>query len=113
MTFHCVASSPGGSSACLQAYEIPSGRMDDVELIKAQTYGARHRHDRPALVALGWTGRRIGGRLVALAMARRPRGLDLSTFQVNSGARRFYERHGFVEVEHGDGLPGWYLTPPS
>lgn len=51
----------------------------------------------------GWTGRGIGSRLVALAKVRRPGGLDLYTFQINTGARRFYERHGFVEVARGDG----------
>jgi GNAT superfamily N-acetyltransferase len=50
-----------------------------------------------------WTGRGIGSRLIELAKSRRPRGLDLYTFQVNAGARRFYERHGFVEVARGDG----------
>lgn len=54
-------------------------------------------------VAPGWTGRGIGSRLLALAKARRPGGLDLYTFQVNAGARRFYERHGFVETARGDG----------
>jgi ribosomal protein S18 acetylase RimI-like enzyme len=50
-----------------------------------------------------WTGRGIGSRLIELAKSRRPRGLDLYTFQVNAGARSFYERHGFVEVARGDG----------
>lgn len=50
-----------------------------------------------------WTGRGVGSRLIELAKSRRPRGLDLYTFQVNVGARRFYERHGFVEVARGDG----------
>lgn len=54
-------------------------------------------------VAPGWTGRGIGGRLIGLAKSRRPDGLDLHTFQVNRGARRFYEGHGFSEVEFGDG----------
>ena len=54
-------------------------------------------------VAPGCTGRGIGSRLVTLAKIRRPAGLDLYTFQVNVGARRFYERHGFVEVARGDG----------
>jgi GNAT superfamily N-acetyltransferase len=49
------------------------------------------------------TGRGLGSRLVELARSRRPRGLDLYTFQVNEGARRFYERHGFVAVDFGDG----------
>ncbi len=30
-------------------------------------------------------------------------GLELWTFQVNARARRFYERHGFVEVDRTDG----------
>ena len=50
-----------------------------------------------------WTGRGIGSRLVALAKARRPEGLALWTFQANAGARRFYERHGFVAIETTDG----------
>ncbi len=44
----------------------------------------------------GWTGRRIGTRLLALAKARRPEGIDLWTFQSNEGAQRFYRRHGFT-----------------
>ena len=54
-------------------------------------------------VAPGWTGQGIGSRLIGLAQSRRPNGLDLYTFQVNRGARRFYERHGFVEVGLSDG----------
>jgi GNAT superfamily N-acetyltransferase len=54
-------------------------------------------------VAPGWTGRGIGSRLIELAKSHRPGGLDLYTFQVNAGARRFYERHGFVEIWRGDG----------
>ena len=54
-------------------------------------------------VAPGWTGHGIGSRLIGLAKERRPEGLDLYTFQVNAGARRFYERHGFAAVEFGDG----------
>lgn len=54
-------------------------------------------------VAPGWTGHGIGDRLLALAKAQRPCGLDLYTFLANTGARRFYERNGFVEVSRGDG----------
>ena len=48
-------------------------------------------------------GRGIGDRFVDLAKRRRPGGLSLWTFQVNKPAHRFYERHGFVAVEHTDG----------
>jgi 6-phosphogluconolactonase len=48
------------------------------------------------------TGRGIGSRLIALAKVLRPAGLDLYTFQANTGARRFYERHGFGAVAFDD-----------
>ncbi len=53
-------------------------------------------------VAPGQQGRGIGSRLIALAQAASPV-LQLWTFQRNAGARRFYERHGFVAVEERDG----------
>jgi GNAT superfamily N-acetyltransferase len=49
------------------------------------------------------TGTGLGSRLVELAKARRPEGLQLWTFVTNTGARRFYHRHGFVVVEMTDG----------
>ncbi|MEV6763115.1 GNAT family N-acetyltransferase [Streptomyces sp. NPDC051105] len=50
-----------------------------------------------------WRGRGLGDRFVSLAKERSPQGLTLWTFQVNKPARRFYERHGFLAVEHTDG----------
>jgi hypothetical protein len=41
--------------------------------------------------------------MIATAKARRPDGLDLYCFQVNTRARTFYENHGFVAVATGDG----------
>ena len=49
------------------------------------------------------TGRGIGTALVDHAKQERPEGLQLWTFESNLGARRFYERHGFVEAERTDG----------
>jgi GNAT superfamily N-acetyltransferase len=51
----------------------------------------------------GSTGQGTGSLFVALAKTRRPGGLELYTFQANAGARRFYERHGFVAIAFGDG----------
>jgi len=50
-----------------------------------------------------WRGRGLGDRFVALAKERRPDGLELWTFQVNTAAQRFYLRHGFTEAERTDG----------
>ena len=49
------------------------------------------------------TGRGIGAALLDVAKRERPGGLRLWTFEANAGARRFYERHGFVAVERTDG----------
>ena len=49
------------------------------------------------------TGRGIGSALLAVAKRERPEGLQLWAFQANTGARRFYERHAFVEVRRTDG----------
>lgn len=49
------------------------------------------------------TGRGIGVALLEVAKRERPHGLRLWTFASNDGARRFYERHGFREVERSDG----------
>jgi GNAT superfamily N-acetyltransferase len=54
-------------------------------------------------VAPQHTGRGIGTQLIARAKQRQPAGLQLWTFQVNAGARRFYERHGFTAAELTDG----------
>ena len=50
-----------------------------------------------------WMGRGLGDRLLALAVERAPAGLQLWTHEVNSGAQRFYGRHGFEGVERTDG----------
>jgi GNAT superfamily N-acetyltransferase len=54
-------------------------------------------------VVPGWTGRGIGSALVDHAKALAAGCLDLWTFVSNTGAQRFYERHGFVEVARTDG----------
>lgn len=54
-------------------------------------------------VAPGQTGRRLGTMLVDHAKALSPGRLQLWTFESNLRARRFYERHGFVEAERTDG----------
>jgi GNAT superfamily N-acetyltransferase len=54
-------------------------------------------------VAPDWIGHGIGSRLMDVAKARRPDGLDLYCFQANGRARAFYEHRGFVVVSTGDG----------
>lgn len=50
-----------------------------------------------------FTGHGLGSRFLELAKQQYPGGLQLWTFQTNIGARRFYERLGFVPVEWTDG----------
>lgn len=54
-------------------------------------------------VAPGHTARGVGSALLREALAGLPRPVRLHTFQANAGARRFYERHGFVAIAFGDG----------
>lgn len=48
-------------------------------------------------------GQGIGSELLTRALKTLPRPIRLYTFQENVGARRFYQRHGFVPITFGDG----------
>lgn len=52
-----------------------------------------------------------GTALLRRVMEDHPEGFQLWTFQANAGARRFYERHGFVAVEFTDGAHNEEKTP--
>ncbi|WP_187359916.1 GNAT family N-acetyltransferase [Chitinolyticbacter meiyuanensis] len=54
-------------------------------------------------VAPACAGRGIGSALLQLALSSLTRPIRLRTFQANSGARRFYERHGFRALSCTDG----------
>jgi len=70
-------------------------------------------------VAPGHQGRGLGEILLDKAKRLCPDGLRLVTHQINSGARRFYERHGFEAYEFGrspapeDEPDVWYRWPPN
>ncbi len=49
------------------------------------------------------TGQGLGSVLLDLVKSLRPDGFSLWVFESNSGARRFYRRHGLVELERTDG----------
>lgn len=51
----------------------------------------------------GATGRGIGAALLDVIKAQRPGGFRLWVFETNLGARRFYARHGLLELERTDG----------
>jgi GNAT superfamily N-acetyltransferase len=48
-------------------------------------------------------GKGIGSVLLAHAIGTLARPIRLYTFQQNVGARRFYERHGFLAIEFTEG----------
>jgi GNAT superfamily N-acetyltransferase len=81
----------------MEVWVVESVSSDIVALMALFDGWIEHLHVDPAL-----TGRGLGSRLVELAKQRSPQ-LDLWTFQSNHGARRFYERHGFVAVAMTDG----------
>jgi GNAT superfamily N-acetyltransferase len=51
----------------------------------------------------GLVGQGIGSFLLVHAMHTLRRPVRLWTFQANTGARRFYERHGFLAIQFTDG----------
>jgi chorismate mutase len=53
----------------------------------------------------------IGSTLVDLAKSVRPEGFGLWVFEVNEPARAFYRRHGFVELEHTEGVANEEKAP--
>jgi GNAT superfamily N-acetyltransferase len=89
-------------------YLVPSGGVTVAE-IQGEVAGAMAAERKdvswitqmavdPALV-----GRGIGSLLLAHAVRTLALPIRLYTFQANLGARRFYERHGFVAIEFTDG----------
>ncbi len=52
-------------------------------------------------VHVDYQGRGVGTRLLDLAKSLSLGGLQLYTFEINQGAQRFYERHGFVVIGRG------------
>ena len=54
-------------------------------------------------VAPGYVGQGIGSLLLERSLKRLSRPVRLYTFQQNIGARRFYERNGFVAISLSDG----------
>ena len=56
---------------------------------------------RHLAVFAGFRGHGVGASLLTLARERSPAALRAFAFQRNTGARRFYERHGFRVVAFG------------
>jgi ribosomal protein S18 acetylase RimI-like enzyme len=59
-------------------------------------------------VAIEFQRRGLGSYLVDIAKLRSNGILRLYTFQSNERAKQFYERHGFIAIEHGF-EPNWKL----
>jgi GNAT superfamily N-acetyltransferase len=51
----------------------------------------------------GWAGKGVGTTLLEHAHRQLARPIRLYSFQANLGARRFYERHGYVAIDFTDG----------
>lgn len=93
--------------------------LSEVLLPDGEVYVAESGHQAVAMLAIStkekvgwidhlyvrphWTGQGIGVMLLNVAHARLKPPFRLYTFQANSGARRFYERHGYQAVSFTDG----------
>lgn len=62
-------------------------------------------------LAPGETGQGVGSALLEVAKAQRPDGFQLWAFETNTGARRFYERHGLIALEATDGSTNQERAP--
>jgi GNAT superfamily N-acetyltransferase len=79
-------------------YEVWTAEEADGELVGMLVLG-RPDWVEHLYVAASHTGQGLGSRFLALAEDELAGDIQLWTFQSNVGARRFYERHGFVAVE--------------
>ncbi|MBH9578334.1 GNAT family N-acetyltransferase [Inhella proteolytica] len=59
----------------------------------------------------GHTGLGFGAQLLRFAHDTLPPPIRLYTFQANSGARRFYERHGYQAIASSDGAGNEERSP--
>ncbi len=87
---------PGGGVIVASMDDVIVGMM---ALSKSETHGwIDQLYLHPDAVSKG-----IGTQLLLHAKSTLGSPIRLYTFQDNTGARRFYERHGFVDLEFGDG----------
>ena len=97
----------------VRAY-IAKALIPDADVIVAELDGqivgmiALAREDHTGWIAQFYlhpaaVGQGIGTRLLGIAKDRLGPPIRLYTFQANQGARRFYERHGFIAIAFGDG----------
>jgi GNAT superfamily N-acetyltransferase len=82
----------------MEVWVIDGAGPGIVAFMVLQSGWIEHLHVDPELTGLG-----LGSQLIEVAKQRSAGDLDLWTFQSNAGARRFYERHGFVAVAMTDG----------
>jgi ribosomal protein S18 acetylase RimI-like enzyme len=64
-------------------------------------------------LAPDWVGRGIGSALLEFALEQLGSPVRLYTFQENTGARRFYERHGFRVIALSDGADNEERCPDA
>ena len=83
-------------------------RQDDVWLAEAAGVPVGYARSTPTwlddlYVLPSHSGEGVGSALLDLVKAQRPSGFCLWVFETNHPARRFYARHGLIELERTDG----------
>ena len=95
-------SGPGSATSSCPASETWLAIDPDGSIVGFMALGAGRASTSSTCARIG-PGAASARRFIGLAKSLRPGGLELYTFQVNTGARRFYERHGFRVVDLDDG----------
>ena len=95
--------------AWVASYLVPRGGVTVAE-IKGQVMGIMATEVKGEIswvvqmaIDPGLVSRGLGSLLLAHAVRTLTSPIRLHTFQANSRARRFYERHGFIAIEFTDG----------
>ena len=89
---------------------IPSGRVlvaeDQSRIVgmMATSIGREASWIDQLYLSPGAVGEGLGTRMLEVALGSLTPPIRLYTFQQNTGARRFYERHGFRVVQMSDGM---------
>lgn len=109
MPYAPSAHSEADVRAWVASYLVPTGGVIVAEVdgwvagVMATAIEERTSWINQMAVDPSMVGQKVGSALLAHAIRTLPKPIRLYTFQQNTGARRFYERHGFHAIHFTEG----------